>query len=38
VVKLTNNNEEHFYQEDDSMVLISFDKDEHDKKLPKSQI
>ncbi|CAM6075071.1 unnamed protein product [Sphagnum tenellum] len=36
VVKLANKNEEHFYQKDDSIVLISFDKDKNDEKLPKS--
>jgi hypothetical protein len=37
VVKLASKNEEHFYQEDNSMVLINFDEDEDDEKLPKSQ-
>jgi hypothetical protein len=37
VVRLTNKNEEHSYQENDSMVLISFDEDEDDEELPKSQ-
>jgi hypothetical protein len=40
VVRLTSKNEEHSYQENDSMVLISFDEDkdedEDDEKLPKS--
>jgi hypothetical protein len=29
-------NEEHSYQDDDSMVLISFNEDEDDEKLPMS--
>jgi hypothetical protein len=29
--------QEHSYQENDSMVLISFDEDEDDEELPKSQ-
>ncbi len=37
VVKLASMNEEHSYQDDDSMVLISFNEDEDDEELPKSQ-
>ncbi len=39
VVKLASKNEEHSYQENDSMVLISYDEDEDkdDEKSPKSQ-
>jgi hypothetical protein len=37
VVKLASKNEEHSYQEDESMVLISVDEDENDEELPKSQ-
>jgi hypothetical protein len=37
VVKLASKNEEDSYQKDDSMVFISFDKDEDDEELPKSQ-
>ncbi len=36
VVKLASKNEKHFYQEDDSNVLINFDKDKDDEELPKS--
>ncbi len=36
VVKLASKNEDHSYQEDDSMVLISFDENKDDEKLPKS--
>jgi hypothetical protein len=35
VIRLVSMNEEHSYQDDDSMVLISFDKDEDDDELPK---
>ncbi len=37
VVRLTSKNEEHSYQDDDSMALISYDKDKDDEKLSKSQ-
>ncbi len=36
MVKLASKNEEHFYQEDDSIVLISSNKDKDDKELPKN--
>jgi hypothetical protein len=37
VVRLINKNEKHFYQDDDSLVLISFDENKDDDELPKSQ-
>jgi hypothetical protein len=37
VVRLASKNEEHSYQTDDSMILISFNENEDDEKLPKSQ-
>jgi hypothetical protein len=36
VVRLASKNEKHSYQDDDSMVLISFDENENDKELPKN--
>ncbi len=36
MVKLASMNEDHFYQDDDSMVLISFEENEDDEKLPKN--
>ncbi len=35
VIRLVSMNEEHSYQDDDSMVLINFDEDENNDELPK---